>query len=80
MFCLKPFYFNDFNLKLMKYLTVMFVQNSEIELPQKTQLVAFATPVRNVLCKNLVVVNQISDKSPLRIVTLLLHSNKLTIH
>ena len=40
MFCPRSFDFNDFSLKLTKYLmflTAIFVLKSEIELPRKTQ-------------------------------------------
>ena len=42
MFCLKPFDFNNFSLKLTKYLMFPYSyfcekKKSEIELPQKTQ-------------------------------------------
>ena len=40
MFCLKPFDFNDFSLKLTKYFMFPnshFCVKTEIELPQKTQ-------------------------------------------
>ena len=53
MLYLNPFDFNDFSLKLAKYFKFLnshFVQKSKIELPQKTQLVAFAAPVCQVLC------------------------------
>ena len=72
MFCLKPFDFNDFSLKLTKYfmfLTAVFVKKSEIELPQKTQ--AFHLQHQSARAwHNLVAVNQIDDNNPFRIVHL----------
>ena len=54
MFCLKPFDLNDFSLKLMKYSmfsnSYFCEKKSEIELPQKTQALHFATPVCHVFC------------------------------
>ena len=80
MFCLKQFDLNDFSLKLTKYLMFpnsYFCVKSEIEFPQKTQLVGICNISLPRALHNLVVVNQIVDKYPLRIVTLLLHINKI---
>ena len=82
MFCPKPFDFNDFSLKLTKYL--MFpkshfcVKVSNRASPENSSLTS-VTPVCHVLpgLHNLVVVNPIVDKNPLRVVTLLLCSNTI---
>ena len=81
MFSLKPFDFNDFSLKLTKYLMLPnshFLYKSEIDLPQETQQVALATSVcLPCTLHKLAAVNQIVDKNPLRMVSLLLYSNKI---
>ena len=79
IFYLKPFDFNDFSLTLTKYL--MF-PDSHLRLKILNQ--AFPENSTSCFCDislpsvlhNLVVVNQIVDKNPLKIITLLLYSNK----
>ena len=82
IFHLKPFDLNDFSLKLTKYL--MF-PNSHFCLkiwnrafPENSSSCICNTSVPRAL-HNLVVANQMVDKNPLRIVALLLYSNK-SIH
>ena len=62
MFCLKPFGLNDFNLKLTKYNSYL-CKNLKLSFPRKVNSLPRALD-------NLVVVNQIVDKNPLRIVAL----------
>ena len=64
MFCLKPFDFNDFRLKMTKYLMFPNSHFCEIELPQQNSTSCICTSLPLAL-HNLFVVNQIVDKNPL---------------
>ena len=80
IFCLKPFDLNDFSWKLTKYLLFpksSFCEKSEIELPRKLKPCICNTSLPRAL-HSLVAVNQMVDKKPLRIVSLLLYSDKIS--
>ena len=79
MFCLKPFHFDDCSLKLTKYLMFpnnYFCKNLELSVPRKLKPYICDTNLPRAL-HNLVAVNQMVDKQVLKIVTLLLYSNKI---
>ena len=80
MVCLKPFDLNNFSLKLTKYLmcpnSSFCVKIRNQASPENLTSCICSTSLPGAL-HNMVVVNQIIDKNPLRIVTLLLYSNKI---
>ena len=69
MFSLKPFDFDNFSLKLTKYLQPFLCKNMKSSFPRKLKPSICNTNLPRAL-HNLVAVNQIVDKHRLRIITL----------
>ena len=80
-FFLKSFDFNDFSLKLTKYLMFPNMQpflckNLKSSFPRKCKPCVCNTSLPHFFLHNLVAVNQIVDKNPLKTITLL-YGNKI---